>query len=78
MKRRMEFASGREIIIAWRRSMVALAAVIFLTQSHADDVKYLTSQAKVYYHNVTGERPRSTASPGRRRLLDQTGFGGER
>lgn len=32
--------------------IVALAAVIFLTQSHADDVKYLTSQAKVYYHNA--------------------------
>lgn len=32
--------------------MVALAALIFFTQSHADDVKYLTSQAKVYYHNA--------------------------
>lgn len=32
--------------------MVAFAALVFFTQSHADDVAYLTRQAKVYYHNA--------------------------
>ncbi|MGB4595513.1 MAG: hypothetical protein WBI14_06365 [Anaerolineaceae bacterium] len=32
--------------------MVALAALVFFTQSHADDVAYLTRQAKVYYQNA--------------------------
>ena len=32
--------------------MVAFAALIFFTQSHADDVAYLTRQAKVYYQNA--------------------------
>ena len=32
--------------------MVAFAALVFFTQSHADDVAYFTRQAKVYYQNA--------------------------
>ena len=46
-------ATGKLIIaILVPLFMVALAALIYFTQSHADDVAYLTRQAKVYYHNA--------------------------